>query len=252
MSDKAILLAEDNAVNQKVALLLLERFGFTADAVENGRQAVQAFSKGHYDLILMDVMMPDMDGLQATRQIRELEQSTGGHVPIIALTAMAMVGDRERCLEAGMDDYITKPIDPEHFREKVEGWLSGQTKAQTVVEKKAPERDFIPVDLASLQRAYGQEDLTDILKLFLNLTTRSLGEIENAINERAYAKLEFLAHELKGSSAAIYAIHMSETALRLEQSARKQNDEQVRNLNFQLKQQYIELQQYLQASLQST
>src|SRR5436305_2319027 len=98
-ANPAILLAEDHPVNQKVALILLERFGYTADAVSSGREAVDACAKRDYDLILMDVMMPDMDGFEATRMIRVAEQATGRHVPIIALTAMAMVGDRERCIE---------------------------------------------------------------------------------------------------------------------------------------------------------
>ena len=104
-----ILVAEDNEINRKIAVLLLERLGYTADPVVNGIQAVQAASSIDYDLILMDCQMPEMDGYQATTEIRKLEASSHSHVPIVALTAHAMPGDREKCIESGMDDYIAKP-----------------------------------------------------------------------------------------------------------------------------------------------
>jgi CheY-like chemotaxis protein len=105
-----VLLAEDNLVNRMVAARLLEKQGHTVVAAENGREAVRRFREGGFDVILMDVQMPEMDGLQATREIRGLERARGGRIPIIALTAHALTGDRERCLEAGMDAYVTKPI----------------------------------------------------------------------------------------------------------------------------------------------
>ncbi|RMG21651.1 MAG: response regulator, partial [Methanobacteriota archaeon] len=105
-----ILLAEDNLVNQKFAVRMLEKMGFQVTVAENGRQAVQLWEKQHFDLILMDVQMPDMNGFEATKYIREKEQITGTHIPIIALTAHAMKGYRESCLAAGMDGYVSKPI----------------------------------------------------------------------------------------------------------------------------------------------
>jgi signal transduction histidine kinase/DNA-binding response OmpR family regulator len=105
-----ILLAEDNRVNQMLAVHILQKRGHTVEAVENGRQAIEALGKQPFDLILMDLQMPELGGVEATMLIREREKSTGGHIPIIAVTANAMVGDRERCLEAGMDDYVSKPI----------------------------------------------------------------------------------------------------------------------------------------------
>jgi CheY-like chemotaxis protein len=106
-----VLLAEDSLVNQKLAVALLEKRGHTTVVTENGQEAVAAFESQDFDLILMDVQMPQMDGLEATSAIRAREKQSGKHVPIIALTAHAMKGDRERCLEAGMDDYVAKPID---------------------------------------------------------------------------------------------------------------------------------------------
>jgi CheY-like chemotaxis protein len=113
---------EDNAVNRKLTLALLQRFGHRADVACNGREAVEAVEDGAYDLVIMDCQMPEMDGFEATRRIRELE-ADGPRLPILAMTANAMEGDRERCLAAGMDDYVTKPIRPARLREAVDRLL---------------------------------------------------------------------------------------------------------------------------------
>ncbi len=155
-SRKRILVAEDNAVNRLVLVRLLSKFGYYVDVVDNGRAAVEALTRARYDLVLMDCQMPELDGFEATRMIRKHEESTvGGHlsdaenpqtgrmtkstgrpstarVPIIALTANAMAGDRERCLEAGMDDYLSKPVTCEALREMLERWLSGTNPNQVV------------------------------------------------------------------------------------------------------------------------
>ena len=114
-----ILLAEDNLVNQKVACKLLERRGHDVTVVNNGAEALSALEQRAFDLILMDVQMPEMDGLEATRQIRGRERSTGIHVPILAMTAHAMKGDKERCLAAGMDGYISKPIQVQNLMQTI-------------------------------------------------------------------------------------------------------------------------------------
>jgi CheY-like chemotaxis protein len=125
-----ILLAEDNLINQKLAMHLLAKFGYTADAVINGRQAVEALEKRPYDLVLMDIQMPEMDGFEATAVIRDPQSAVLNHaVPIIALTAHAMKGDREKCLGAGMNDYVAKPIQPEVLRKAIEQALVPQVPA---------------------------------------------------------------------------------------------------------------------------
>jgi len=114
-----VLVAEDTAFNQKFILRLLERWGHVAVLAEDGRKAVAAFSAGRFDIVFMDVAMPEMDGLEAARAIRRVEESRGGRTPIIAMTAHAIKGDRERCLAAGMDDYLSKPIDSEKLRRMI-------------------------------------------------------------------------------------------------------------------------------------
>jgi CheY-like chemotaxis protein len=114
-----ILVAEDNAVNQKLAKKMLEKLGHRVTLASNGFEAVSQWSGGEFDLILMDVQMPDMDGFGATRLIRDREGITGGHIPIVAMTARAMTGDREACLEAGMDEYISKPVDFQQLQQTI-------------------------------------------------------------------------------------------------------------------------------------
>jgi CheY-like chemotaxis protein/HPt (histidine-containing phosphotransfer) domain-containing protein len=117
-----VLLAEDNSINQKLAVVLLQKAGYSVDAVENGAQALEKVKANQYSVVLMDVQMPELDGLEATHLIREWEQSTGQHIPIIAMTAHAMAGDRERCLDAGMDDYVSKPLEPKVLFSALDRW----------------------------------------------------------------------------------------------------------------------------------
>ncbi len=135
-----ILLAEDNVVNQRVAIGILEKRGHTIYAVDNGEEACRALAREHFDLVFMDVQMPKMDGLEATAAVRLAEETTGKHVPIIAMTAHAMAGDRERFLRAGMDDYVSKPVDPKLLRQVVARWATDDGR-----------RDVQPASAASSQ-----------------------------------------------------------------------------------------------------
>jgi len=119
-----ILLAEDNPVNQKVASIMLTKAGYQVDVADNGREAMEALERSSFALVFMDVQMPEMDGFEATAAIRDKEKQSGQHLPIIAMTAHAMEGDRERCLEAGMDDYLSKPIQPKELMAVLEKWIS--------------------------------------------------------------------------------------------------------------------------------
>ena len=124
-TDYRILLAEDNAVNQKVAVRLLEKHGYCVSVVANGEEALAALELEPYDLVLMDIQMPVMDGLVAVQMLRECERTTGRHLPVIAMTAHAMQGDRERCLNAGMDGYVSKPFKVDELMSAIAEFLPG-------------------------------------------------------------------------------------------------------------------------------
>lgn len=123
MKSKLVLLAEDHHTNQRVTKFLLEKLGLEVHVVSSGRDAVTVATRNSYDLILMDVRMPVIDGLKATEEIRASEELTGRHTPIVALTASAMPGDRERCIQAGMDDYLSLPFTQRELTEIIESWL---------------------------------------------------------------------------------------------------------------------------------
>ena len=119
-----VLIVDDNPVNQALARRIVVKRGHTAKVAENGQKALDAVAEADFDIVLMDCQMPVMDGFEATRLIREGEAGTDRHLPVVAITAHAMVGDRERCIEAGMDDYLPKPIDPQQLRELLDGWAA--------------------------------------------------------------------------------------------------------------------------------
>lgn len=118
-----VLVADDNTINQQIAVKMLEKIGVYADVVGNGLEALKALAERPYDLVLMDCQMPEMDGYEATRQIRTSGQTASSHIPIIAMTANAMKGDAEKCIEAGMNDYLTKPMTLEKLEERVAHWV---------------------------------------------------------------------------------------------------------------------------------
>jgi CheY-like chemotaxis protein len=124
LKDAKILLVEDNVINQKIVLLSLNKLVNRIDVASNGKQALEMFGSKQYDMILMDIMMPVMDGIMATQKIREIESTTNRHVPIVAVTANALAGDRENCLAAGVDDYIAKPFTTEMLVRKMKNWLA--------------------------------------------------------------------------------------------------------------------------------
>jgi two-component system sensor histidine kinase/response regulator len=232
-----ILLAEDNATNQKVARKVVEKFGCAIDVVETGGDALEALRSSAYDLVLMDIQMPEMDGLTATRLIREreAESQSGGHLPIIAMTAHAMEGDRERCLSAGMDDYITKPISQSALRRVLEQWSpsalapSGadwSRKADSSPDIAAPKKSpptardatFDPAKLREVSE--GDLDVeVQVLSRFVEETTSALAFATLDSGGWSPEELNHIAHALKGSGKAVGANAFAAACERVERLA---------------------------------
>jgi CheY-like chemotaxis protein len=218
-----ILLAEDNAVNQRLAVSLLEKRGHHVVVVSNGREAVAAFDGGRYDAILMDVQMPEMDGFEAAATIRTREAATGTHTPIVAMTAHALKGDRERCLSAGMDAYVSKPLRPDELFRVLDGRVPAA--ADVVPAPEWPGAQRMAFNLAeALERVDGDMKLMNELGgLFLSECPQRMAEIRRAISQRDATKLEQWAHTLKGSVGNFGAREAFDAAGRLERDGRDQD-----------------------------
>jgi CheY-like chemotaxis protein/HPt (histidine-containing phosphotransfer) domain-containing protein len=256
-----ILLAEDNPVNQKVARGALEKMRCTVDIVNNGAEAVDAWSTGRYDLILMDCQMPVMDGYQATRTIRSREP-VGRRIPIIALTADAMSGAEKDCLAAGMDGYLTKPLNRRHLAESIERFLgsAGSAPAADALAAVAPPSPGSPppdsrcdasppVDweqFVSLTDGDG-EFAQQLVQLFIDSGDAALAQIRDALDREDWSAVGRAAHSFKGSSANIRAQAASAAAARLEQAARAGAVEQLSGLEQELRREARRVTDYLRA-----
>ena len=194
-----VLLAEDSLVNQRLAVALLKKVGHSVVVVSTGQEAVNAVQSQHFDLVLMDVQMPELDGFQATRLIRRLEreQAAGTHIPIVAMTAHAMKGDRERCIEAGMDDYISKPIRSQLLYEKLARLYPPEGEPAAFTDLQGVQR----VDWEQVARFVENRSglLAEVLEVFLEETPRRLSEMQQAINDGDAPLLERSARALRGS-----------------------------------------------------
>ncbi|HZW34810.1 MAG TPA: response regulator, partial [Isosphaeraceae bacterium] len=221
-----LLLAEDNAVNQRLAVSLLKKRGHQVVVVGNGREALEALDGPPFDAVLMDVQMPEMDGFEATAAIRARETVTGAHTPIIAMTAHALKGDRDRCLAAGMDAYVSKPLQPQELWEVLEGLPSAAVEAG---EAGAAAADTAAFDMAAaLERVDGDvELLKELAGLFLDDCAARMAEIHQAIVRRDASTLERAAHTLKGSVGHFEAHEVFEAAQRLERDGRRQDWDQA-------------------------
>ena len=198
MSHKLILLAEDNVVNQKVAVRQLQKLGYRADTVANGREAIEALSRIPYDLVFMDCQMPEMDGYEAASEIRRTEVGPK-RTPIVAMTAHAMDGDREKCIDAGMDDYITKPVKMEELSRVLNLFLVSVEKEsqRTLIDNPSP------IDVDQMHDAMGDEpsEFSEILALYLEGMSKNLRQLEIALTSGDRDEIESLAHNCAGTSA---------------------------------------------------
>ncbi len=231
-----LLLVEDNATNQMLALTLLEREGHTVHTAQNGREALATLETQAFDAVLMDVQMPEMDGFEATGQIRERERATGDHIPVVAMTAHAMKGDRERCLAAGMDAYVSKPVQVDELNTALatvlptarvasehacEDPLPGDAEPPapgTASSREAGEHPALMLDRkALLQRFGGREDrLRTVIRIFLDEAKSLMAGLKNAIAAGDATGLSLAAHSLKGAVSVFGATAAAEAAFALE------------------------------------
>jgi CheY-like chemotaxis protein len=240
-----ILLAEDNAVNQEVAVAMLEALGCQVRAVANGHEALERIEEQRFDLVFMDCQMPTMDGFAATRAIREREAApgqTGGaqrrRLPIVALTAHAMQSDRQDCLDAGMDDYLTKPFTKDDLRSMVEKWCGGsggtgrpdeevQSRAKPQEEAREPRSPTAALDPGALEqlRALDSNAGGDLMRRVVDTFMTSSREIVTNLREALKAKnpeaIASAAHKLKSSSAQVGAVRLSALCKDLEARGRE-------------------------------
>ena len=222
-TSRRILLAEDSIVNQKLAVGLLERQGHSVVVANNGREALDKLRERDFDLVLMDVQMPEMDGIEASKRIRQLEQKSGGHVPIVAMTAHAMRQDRQRCLAAGMDDYVAKPVRSRELFATLDRLFAGAPP----VAASEPESEINPatgsVDWEQALRSVGGDKalLKEIIGAFLEETPRLLIQMREAVEAKNVAELQRAAHTLKGSLQTLGCQQPAAQARQIEVSAEK-------------------------------
>lgn len=248
-----VLLVEDNPINREVATGMLEMLGYQVDCAENGQQALEVSATGSYDVVLMDCQMPVMDGFTATAHLREREQQRHhAHIPIIALTANAMGGDREHCLAAGMDDYLSKPFTQQSLSDILRRWSSAQDQSQpeapvarldtTTARRHEGESHTPPsappaqIDrkawetIAALQQRGQPNVLHKIMSLYLTSSQTQVTQLQQSLQEQRYDAIRDLAHTLKSSSATLGAHRLAALAKELEEACRTNRGDQAERL----------------------
>jgi two-component system sensor histidine kinase/response regulator len=209
-----VLLAEDNPANRKLALAMLRKLGYAADAVTNGVEAIEALERSPYDAVLMDCRMPAMDGFQATAEIRRREDSAS-RMPIIAMTADAMEGDRQKCLDAGMDDYVSKPVSFESLDAVLQRWISsadaGMSPSPPSEGPVEEERSLDPAIISSLRQLHARREkewMPRLISMFLEDAASSLEGLRHALKLEEQETITERAHALAGTAASFGARRM--------------------------------------------
>jgi len=251
-----ILLAEDSKANQKVALAILRRRNHHVSIVENGFQAIEAVKRELFDVVLMDVQMPDMDGLTAAYQIREYEQTNGGHIPIVATTAHALKKDRERCLSAGMDEYVSKPLSPDALFSAITnairmgqggGFIVTQADRRSVTLAESSESNS-PVPWNKLLTRLGndREALIEIVSAYIPEMGRSMRDIQDSIEQTDDHLLTISAHKLKSALRFFHQMEAANIALELEQKGTRSDFDNTREEAEQLEEMLVSLKPWLE------
>jgi two-component system sensor histidine kinase/response regulator len=217
-----VLLAEDSAINQKLAVRLLARRGHEVTVVDDGNKAVAAFRNGTFDIILMDIQMPELDGFGATAEIRALEADSGGRIPIIALTAHAMAGDEARCIEGGMDAYVSKPFRPEELFVTVEQMAGGTQPPDLSGPETEEETDVVVFDKVVAMAQFGDdpEFLGEIVNIFMEESAGLVDDGKSAVAAGDIETLGKVAHRLKGACGQMTAEESQQAAYAVEMAAK--------------------------------
>jgi two-component system sensor histidine kinase/response regulator len=244
-----ILLAEDNAVNQLTATTMLEKLGHSIEVANNGREAIDKLAAGEFDLVFMDVQMPELDGLSATKEIRESEKSSGGHIPIVAMTAHAMAGDQERCLAAGMDAYTSKPVRRKAIAavilEIVEGFLSSPETEEQNGNETAIDREALLEELDD-----DKDMLRTMLQMFEKDAAVRLPNLRQAVADGSVELIASEAHALKGGVGNFFADAAFAAADALESAARSGDIADAGNLLTKLEAELDRVKQAIAAILE--
>ena len=211
-----ILLAEDNPFNQQITTLTLQNHGYVVDVAGSGRQTIEKWMDNRYDLILMDLEMPDIDGLEAAVAIRRMEKEKGGHIPIFAVSAHSRASHMDKCIAAGMDDYIAKPIGADELTVKIRSYAAKTTQTGA---HDAPKASLF--DLSSLRGMFSEDEVRGLVRLFLNRGKELILEIGAGITKGDVGSVMLKSHQLKGSSSQIHADALTSVAARMEQLAEK-------------------------------
>lgn len=245
-----IVVAEDNVINQQVAEGFLKRLGHHVKIANNGREAVEAVQTGGFDLVFMDVQMPEMDGLEATTQIRALP-APQCDIPIIAMTANAMKGDEEHCRKHGMNDYLAKPILPDQLRDQIERWFVGPFEATSHSTPEEEGQDALALEIdqsiqQQLRAQLGADMLNDILDVFNNDTVERLTLLSSALTRRDLETIAKQAHSIKGSAASLGLNGIVKSAASLETAAVNQEEPTALQALFEdLEQRHVEFDDWM-------
>jgi len=233
-----VLVAEDNVVNQKVVIYMLRKLGIRADVAANGLEALDALQRLPYDLVLMDCQMPEMDGFEASIEIRHHELMSGRaqRTPIIAMSANARIEDRERASSGGMDDYLVKPVKVEDLESALKRWVPGFTERYVAAQEeiafethRGTSGDNPPIDMRKVESMFRHDDKaqSELLTLYLSSTQSLIEQLTAACAAQERAKAVARAHEIKGASAYIGAHEIREIARNMEHAAKENNWEKV-------------------------
>ncbi len=248
-----VLVADDSRINQKVVGGVLDKMGFVVDVVGSGAEAIEAWNRTAYAALLMDCQMPGMDGYEATARIREREGSRR-HTPIVAMTASALIGDRERCLAAGMDDYLPKPFTPEDLARVMRRWTGATAEPPRATAAARPQPAASgtgPLDAAVVEdlRGLGSVFLRDALRMFLNGAPARLQSLADAMAQRDPSGVRARAHALRGSCAIVGARRMMDLCAQLEEGAAAAAGDSLQPLLDELRGEYAKVDAALEAEI---